>query len=220
MSEIPVFKFALTEQLIKFCAQFNKDNKKDIKAGKVSALDPNLFLPTQSNYTDTGWDVRCASWNTIKYDYDKYRSPGNASHILELSPTEYAKISLGLRVFAPEGWWLKLAPRSSTFAKKNLNYLTGTIDQSYEGELLFAVQYLPDQFSFDTDIEQHGGDYYSASTNITNEPLVIPFGERIAQLIPVRRQDMLCESVSNEEFDRLCAERGGARGAGGFGSTK
>ena len=90
--------------------------------------------------------------------------------------------------------------------------------------LFLTFYYFDSLFGFETDIEEHSEDYYtshsySARTNINNASLVIPFGERIAQLIPVRRQEMLCESVSNEEFDRLCVERGGKRGSGGFGST-
>jgi dUTPase len=222
MLEIPIFKFALTEQLIKDCKYYNKANKALIKNGEVSQLDPQSFLPTQSTYTDTGWDVKCASFNSVKTI--KRNINYEDSYCYEISPTGYAKISLGLRVFAPEGWWLKLVPRSSTFGKKNCSALYGVIDQGYEGELLFACQYMPDDFRFETDVEEHSGDYYSgtsytAKTTIENQSLIIPFGERIAQLIPVRRQEMICESISNEEFDRLCAERGGKRGAGGFGST-
>lgn len=113
-----------------------------------------------------------------------------------IQPSEYVKIPLGFRVIAPPGWWLELRPRSSTFAKKHLHVLYGVIDEDYEGECLFAC-HLPK----------------------SEEPLVVMYGEPIGQIIPVETRKMLVESVSNEEYNRLVAERGYHRGAGGFGST-
>lgn len=116
----------------------------------------------------------------------------------------YAKIPLGFRALCPPGWWLELRPRSSSFAKKNLHALYGVIDEDYEGKMIFACTYRPDP-GFKPD----GDTGY----------LSIAKGEAIGQLIPVRRQEMLVEQISNEEFERLCKERSASRGAGGFGST-
>lgn len=113
-----------------------------------------------------------------------------------IMPGEYVKIPLGFRVIAPYGWWLELRPRSSTFGKKHLHALYGVIDEDYEGECLFAC-YLPK----------------------SEQPLALPFGEAIGQIIPVERVPMIVSSISNEEFDKLVAARGYNRGAGGFGST-
>lgn len=147
------------------------------------------FLPTRSNDTDTGWDVRCAESVTVK-------------------ALERIAIPLGIRAFCPEGWWFELKPRSSSFGKKNLHALYGTIDESYEGELIFGCRYIPGQaFSIGT-----WNSYRSQTFKLEQ-------GERIGQIIPVRRQDMNVESVSNQEFDQLCALRNANRGAGGFGST-
>jgi dUTP pyrophosphatase len=117
----------------------------------------------------------------------------------DIGPGEYVKIPLGFRVFAQAGWWLELRPRSSTFAKKSLHALYGVIDEDYEGQCLFACQFNP------TD-----GFIGSAS---------IKAGEAIGQIIPVIRQPMVVERVSNEEYDILCKERATKRGTGGFGST-
>lgn len=159
MNEIPVYKFALVEEL--------KNNSK--------------FLPTKAEPDATGWDVRSAVDITIR-------------------PFEYAKIKLGIRGFCPKGWWYELKCRSSSFTKKNLHSLYGTIDETWEGELLFACQFIPEKHKPDLD-------------------LVINFGEAIGQIIPVKRQEMIVESISNEEYDHLCKERNGVRGIGGFGST-
>lgn len=139
------------------------------------------FLPTKANITDTGWDVR----STID---------------LIIKPGEYVKIPLGFRVFAPEGWWLELRPRSSTFAKKQLHALYGVIDNTFEGQNIFAAQYLPDNMSY-------------------LNTLKIKVGDAIGQFIPFEIKEMKIEKISNEEFEGLCKERNAPRGVGGFGSS-
>lgn len=123
-----------------------------------------------------------------------------AAKNLVARPGQYLKIPLGFRVFAPKGWWLELRPRSSTFAKKQLHALYGVIDEDYEGSCIFVCQYIPDLNSFVKDLE-------------------LAFGEAIGQIVPIKRQEMLIEEASNEEFDLLCKNRNAQRGAGGFGST-
>jgi dUTPase len=155
--------------------------REDLKNKEVS------FLPEKGTPDSTGWDVKCA-----------VGEPGTS---LVIKPGQYVRIHLGFRVFCPEGWWLELKPRSSSFTKKSLHALYGTIDEDFEGELQFACHYLPE-----------------ASDNPPD--LVLQFGEAIGQIIPVKRQTMKVVEVSNEEYTELCANRKGTRGAGGFGSTK
>jgi len=166
MSDLPIFKFAVREDL------------KDIG---------DLFVPVKGEPLATGWDVRAAM-------------PDRKSLILK--PFQHVKIPLGFRTFAPEGWWYELKPRSSTFAKKNLHALYGTIDEAYSNELIFACQYIPNW----NEISQMQPELY------------IDFGDAIGQIIPVKRQEMVTSSISNEEFDNLCKNRNAIRN-GGFGST-
>jgi dUTP pyrophosphatase len=116
-----------------------------------------------------------------------------------LKPFEYALIPLGFRVLIPDGFWLELRPRSSSHAKKHMNCLYGVIDVLYENCVYFSTQYLPSE----------------------NDPkeLVINFGDKIGQLVPVERLDMNVNCVSNEELDFLFSERNGERKTGGFGSS-
>jgi deoxyuridine 5'-triphosphate nucleotidohydrolase len=144
----------------------------------------DIFLPVQATATDTGWDVK-------------------STENLSLASGQYVKINLGFRVFAPQGWWLELRPRSSSFAKKYIHALYGVIDEAYQGQCVFAGQYLPDTYN------------YNRSPN----NLIIKIGDAIGQLVPFKRQEMKVERVSNEEFEKLCKERNATRGAGGFGST-
>jgi dUTPase len=143
------------------------------------------FLPTKGEPHATGWDVKVAF-------------PNKAPHIIRAGM--YIKIPLGFRVLPPNGWWLEIRPRSSTFAKKQLHCLYGVIDESYEGECLFACQYLPDISSMASDI-------------------TLQFGEAIGQIIPVKRQEMEIEEATNEQINAAYAARGAKRGTGGFGST-
>lgn len=218
---IPNFKFALTEELINKCNQYNGVFHKEIKKGIIKKINPKDFLPIRSEELSTGWDVRSTLLqDSYAHVIDYISDDSSKEHWAQyaIQPTEYVKIPLGFRVFAPEGWWLKLAPRSSTFMVKQCHYLLGTVDESYQGEVCFAAQYIPNEFEFECDINNNNG-YVKVNVNIDNKPLIIPFGERIAQLIPVPRYDMCVENISNEEYDKLCDKRGGKRGAGGFGSS-
>jgi len=177
-SRKPKFKFCLEDWLPELCEQQSKKYKTDFR--------PEDFAPTRAESMSVGWDVRCAESDGI---------------ILE--PSRYIMIPLGFRMFAPKGWWLKLVPRSSTHSKKHIHALYGTIDESYENQLYFSGQFIPDCHEIIT----------------ANRLKRIMFGERIAQVIPVKRQDMTCSVISRSEFDTLCKKRNGSRGEGGFGST-
>ena len=139
----------------------------------------DTYLPVRGTDKATGWDVR-------------------STERLLINPREYVKISLGFRLFCPSGWWVELRPRSSSFAKKNLHALYGVIDEDYEGNCVFAAQYIPHDYTVSLEIQE---------------------GEAIGQIIPVKRQEMIVERVTNEEYEKLCKERSASRGAGGFGST-
>ncbi len=159
------------------------------------------FLPTRGEPKATGWDVAAA--------------PEDKKDII-IRPGEWVKIPLGFRAFIPEGWWLELRPRSSTYSKKNVHTLYGVVDQNYEGMMFFCGQYIPDGF-----IDEVSIDTYENHSEIScrSKNLKISFGEKIGQLVPVERKEMIVEEASNEEYDELCKIRGGKRGAGGFGST-
>lgn len=157
--------------------------------------DRKEFLPTRAEPKATGWDVR----STID---------------LTIRPFQLVKIPLGFRSFCPEGWWFELKPRSSSFAKKNLHALYGTIDETYEGELVFACQYLPPAtYHKDKIILQDWFQYCQSQT------LEIKAGDAIGQIIPVERQEMNVIEASNEEIEEEFSARAAIRGAGGFGST-
>lgn len=142
------------------------------------------FLPSRGTPKSTGWDVRAAIQSSMV-----------------VKPGEYVKIPLGFRVLPPDGWWLDLHPRSSTFVKKHIHSLYGVIDEDYEGECTFCGQYIPEGLVSD------------------QSDLVIDFGDAIGQIIPVRREEMIVQETTNESLDRAYRTRNALRGVGGFGST-
>lgn len=167
--EIPIFQFAIREDLL--------------------SLTGFSILPKKAEKYATGWDCRA---------FPHASETNNKSQII-VRPGTYVKIPLGFRCFAPEGWWLQLHPRSSSFIKKHMNCLVGTIDETYDQEIALCFQYLPD-------------------LNSMGKDLVISFGDAIGQLLPVKRVEMKTELVSNNKFDELCQLRNAPR-KGGFGST-
>ena len=98
-------------------------------------------------------------------------------------------IPTGLYIALEEGTEAQVRPRSGLAAKHGISVLNapGTIDADYRGEIKVIL------------------------VNLSNEPFTIESGERIAQMIVARY----------EQIEWLPVEGLGAteRGAGGFGST-
>jgi dUTP pyrophosphatase len=113
----------------------------------------------------------------------------NLDESITLKPLERVLVPTGLYIAIPEGYEGQVRPRSGLALKKGITVLNspGTIDADYRGELRVIL------------------------INLSNEPFVIQDGERIAQIIFAR-----CEQVSWEQVDNLDDTE---RGAGGFGHT-
>lgn len=163
----------MTTPVYKFCL------RNDLK-------DDKRFLPCKSEKLASGWDVRCAEKEGIV-----------------LKPFDRVKIDLGFKVVCPDGWWLSLNPRSSSFTNRKLHCLYGIIDESFSGTLKFACQFIPELNGF----ERFRGE------------LEIKFGEAIGQLLPVRRQEMVVEEINEEELMNLHSMKLGNRDPEGFGGS-
>lgn len=113
----------------------------------------------------------------------------NIEQALTLSPLERQLVPTGLFIELPQGFEAQIRPRSGLAIKKGLSLVNtpGTIDSDYRGEIKVIM------------------------INLSGEPQTIDPGERIAQMVIARY-----EQVSWEEVETLSAS---ARGAGGFGST-
>lgn len=113
----------------------------------------------------------------------------NLSESVTLNPLERKLIPTGLKVAIPLGYEIQVRPRSGLAFKHGVTVLNtpGTIDADYRGEIGVLL------------------------VNLSSEPFVIEHGERIAQLVVAKH-----EQISWEEVDELNET---TRGAGGFGST-
>ena len=108
---------------------------------------------------------------------------------MNLKPMERALVPTGLYIELPHGTEGQVRPRSGMAWKKGVTVLNspGTIDSDYRGELKVIL------------------------INLSNEDLTIENGDRIAQLVVARY-----EQVTFENAEELSVSE---RGAGGFGHT-
>ena len=106
---------------------------------------------------------------------------------VELKPKQRTLARTGLAVAIPPGFYGRIAPRSGLAVKQGLDVLAGVIDSDYRGELCCALY------------------------NTGDEPIHLPAGSKICQLII--EQIITPEATWATDLDVT------ARGAGGFGST-
>jgi dUTP pyrophosphatase len=106
---------------------------------------------------------------------------------VDLQPKQRTVARTGLAVAIPPGFYGRVAPRSGLAVKQGLDVLAGVIDSDYRGELCCALY------------------------NTGDEPIHLPAGSRICQLIV--EQIITPEAAWVSDLDAT------ARGAGGFGST-
>ena len=113
----------------------------------------------------------------------------NLDSPVTLQPLERKLIPTGLYIALPEGCEAQIRPRSGLALKHGISLLNtpGTIDADYRGEIGVIL------------------------VNISNEPFEVSDGERIAQMVIARY-----EQVEWEPAESLDATE---RGAGGFGHT-
>jgi len=113
----------------------------------------------------------------------------NLEQPVVLQPLGRALIPTGLFIALPAGYEAQVRPRSGLALKHGITVLNspGTVDADYRGELKCLL------------------------INLSDEPFTIEPGERIAQMVIARHEQVEWEQV--EELDDT------QRGAGGFGST-
>ena len=135
--------------------------------------------------------------NHSPYPSPAYATPQSAGVDLKanledpvtLQPLQRTLVPTGLFIALPAGFEAQVRPRSGLAAKHGITVLNtpGTIDADYRGEIKVIL------------------------VNLSQEPFEIVPGERIAQMVIARHEQVQWEEV--EELDAT------ERGAGGFGST-
>ncbi len=113
----------------------------------------------------------------------------NITEPIVLEPLARAMVPTGLFIALPAGYEAQVRPRSGLAAKHGITVLNspGTIDADYRGEVCVIL------------------------VNLSATPFEIVPGERIAQMVVARH-----EQVEWEPVEALAETE---RGAGGFGST-
>lgn len=113
----------------------------------------------------------------------------NLDQPITLAPMQRCLVPTGLYMALPIGFEAQVRPRSGLAIKKGITVLNspGTIDADYRGEVCVIL------------------------INLSAEPFVIEDGERIAQMVIARHEQVAWEEV--EALDDT------ERGAGGFGHT-
>lgn len=113
----------------------------------------------------------------------------NIDEPIELKPLERTLVSTGLYIALPKGYEAQIRPRSGLAFKNGITVLNspGTIDADYRGELKVLL------------------------VNVSNAPFIINDGERVAQMVIAKHEQINWEQTNIlDETDR---------GAGGFGHT-
>lgn len=106
-----------------------------------------------------------------------------------LAPMERRLIPTGLKIQLPQGYEAQVRPRSGLALKHGISVLNspGTVDSDYRGDIGVIL------------------------INLSNTPFEIVHGERIAQLVIAKHEQITWTPVENlDDTDR---------GEGGFGST-
>ncbi len=113
----------------------------------------------------------------------------NLDEPIVLKPLQRAIVKTGLFMALPTGYEAQVRPRSGLAAKKGITVLNapGTIDADYRGEIGVIL------------------------VNLSNEDFEVKDGERIAQLVIAKHEQI--------EWVRVSELKETDRGTGGFGST-
>ena len=113
----------------------------------------------------------------------------NIDEDITLLPMQRQLVPTGLHIALPEGYEAQIRPRSGLALKHGITVLNtpGTVDADYRGEIMVLL------------------------INFSNEPFIVKDGERIAQMIVAKH-----EQVSFELTETLDETE---RGAGGYGHT-
>lgn len=135
--------------------------------------------------------------NKSPHSLPQYQTEGSAGMDLRawlpepvvLQPMERRLIPTGLYMSLPQGYEAQVRPRSGLAIKRGLSMVNtpGTIDSDYRGEIMVAM------------------------INLSAEPQEITDGERIAQMVIARYEQIAWQTV--ETLDET------VRGAGGFGHS-
>lgn len=160
--------------------------------GVVAGGDAPTPLPFKVEQPETiaeGWTAGTVGQLPTRAYPDDAGLDLYCSRDYRVEPSSFVDLDCGVSVELPEWSWGLLTGRSSTLRKRGLLVHQGVIDAGYRGPL------------------------YAGVWNLTQEPVEVKAGERLAQLIVLSNATRTLRPVAVEQL------AGHARGDNGFGSS-
>jgi len=157
-----------------------------------SVLEPSVTFPKWL------WCKEVYSKGQANVSRLPYNEPGSAgydlfaAHSIRIPPQGNALIGTGIAVVVPEGFYGRLAPRSSLALEHHLDVGAGVIDSNYRGEVKVVM--------FNHSSIEH----------------FVVQGDKIVQMILVRIETPAVRPATDAEWDMM-SDTG--RGTNGFGSS-
>ena len=139
---------------------------------KIKRLSPGAKIPTKANPTDAGWDLYL---------------PDDRGYTL-LCSGKRRSYDLNIALEIPEGWYLRIEPRSGLAVKHGIHVMAGVVDCSYRGGVQVCL-------------------YNSGLIDMVFEP-----GSRIAQATLHRVPDV--QWIETDELDQTERGAGGFGSSG------
>jgi dUTP pyrophosphatase len=165
--------------------------------GYVGGLTFATVPGSSTNLAGTKNNMQVKIINQSPFPLPQYETAGSAgldlrANIAEpitLASLERQLVPTGLFIELPQGYEAQVRPRSGLAIKKGLGLVNspGTIDSDYRGEIKIIL------------------------VNLSNQPQTVEPGERIAQMVIAKYEQIQWSEVA------VLSET--ERGAGGFGST-
>ena len=140
---------------------------------KVRRLTETSTLPTKAYSGDAGWDLYVDS---------------EIERIIRIEPGKRALISTGCAFAIPEGYYGRIADRSSVAWKSGCHVLAGVVDSAYRGEVKVVLM------------------------NLTDKTVEIEHKQKIAQLVVTKIYTGELEEV--EDLDNTDRGQGGFGSSG------
>ena len=161
---------------------------------KVKKLHPDAIIPKYQTKGSAGFDV-----HALIEPFDAPYGVPPFSEIITIDavtvlPMSQVIIKTGLAFSVPEGYEMQIRPRSGLAAKHSITITNspGTLDNAYLDEL-FIILY-----------------------NLGTKPFMIEHGDRIAQCVINKIEQVKLEEVEEFPEDILKTDRGGGLGSTGI----
>lgn len=161
---------------------------------KFVKVRDNAVLPYKKHTNDAGYDL---TWAPESKEIQRASKIVEGNVIpcdgLEIPPGNSVLLKTGLKALFPEGYVLEVKNRSGVAAKRGLLVGACIVDSTYRGEIFVNLH------------------------NVSNKVQCVENGERIAQCVFYRVENIIATEISENEYANFETSRGnGALGSTGM----